>query len=106
MNFLASPTVVTAMAFSGKLSFNPIVDSLEGLDGKPFKFTPPVGIDLPEQGFTLGMFYFLLRHSIRSIPLNHLDRNRRYLALSAPDPGTPSQRRCLDLADVDEVRGA
>ena len=102
MNFLASPTVVTAMAFSGKLSFNPIVDSLEGLDGKPFKFTPPVGIDLPEQGFTLGMSYLLLRHSIRSITWTGIGD----LALSAPDPGTPSQRRCLDLADVDEVRGA
>ncbi|KAF8587367.1 aconitate hydratase [Ramaria rubella] len=54
MNFLASPTVVTAMAFSGKLSFNPLVDSLEGPDGKQFRFTPPVGTNLPKHGFTPG----------------------------------------------------
>ena len=54
MNFLASPTVVTALAFSGKLSFNPKVDSLECPDGKSFKFTPPVGTHLPDKGFTPG----------------------------------------------------
>ncbi|OCH96568.1 aconitate hydratase [Obba rivulosa] len=54
MNFLASPTVVTAMAFSGKLSFNPMTDSLTLPNGAPFKFTPPVGQDLPSAGFTPG----------------------------------------------------
>ncbi|KAF9535819.1 aconitase family-domain-containing protein [Crepidotus variabilis] len=54
MNFLASPTVVTAMAFSGKLSFNPQTDSLTLPSGKLFKFTPPNGKDLPSAGFTLG----------------------------------------------------
>lgn len=54
MNFLASPTVVTAMAFSGKLSFNPITDSITLPSGKPFKFSPPVGQDLPSNGFVLG----------------------------------------------------
>ncbi|KIJ45480.1 hypothetical protein M422DRAFT_206658 [Sphaerobolus stellatus SS14] len=54
MNFLASPTIVTALAFSGKLSFNPLVDSLEDANGKPFKFIPPQGSQLPEKGFTPG----------------------------------------------------
>ena len=54
MNFLASPTVVTAIAFSGKLSFNPLIDSLECPDGQSFKFTAPVGTHLPDDGFTLG----------------------------------------------------
>ncbi|KAG8856928.1 aconitate hydratase [Tulasnella sp. 330] len=43
MNFLSSPEIVTAMAFSGRLSFNPLTDSLQGADGKPFKFSPPTG---------------------------------------------------------------
>ena len=54
MNFLASPTIVTAMAFSGKLSFNPLVDSLTLPSGESFKFAPPTGQDLPSNGFTLG----------------------------------------------------
>ncbi|CCM02792.1 uncharacterized protein FIBRA_04903 [Fibroporia radiculosa] len=54
MNFLASPTIVTAMAFSGKLSFNPMTDAIMTPSGKPFKFSPPVGQDLPSAGFTPG----------------------------------------------------
>lgn len=54
MNFLASPDIVTAMAFSGRLSFNPITDTLLDKDGNPFKFDPPTGIELPKQGFTEG----------------------------------------------------
>ena len=54
MNFLASPTVVTAMAFSGKLSFNPMTDALPTPSGEPFCFAPPKGRDLPEAGFTAG----------------------------------------------------
>ncbi|KAG6845948.1 hypothetical protein H0H87_010996 [Tephrocybe sp. NHM501043] len=54
MNFLASPTIVTAMAFSGKLSFNPMTDSLTLSSGETFKFSPPSGQDLPSDGFTAG----------------------------------------------------
>ena len=54
MNFLASPTIVTAMAFSGKLSFNPVTDSLTLPSGELFKFKPPSGQDLPASGFALG----------------------------------------------------
>jgi len=54
MNFLASPTIVTAMAFSGKLSFNPMTDSLRLPSGENFKFTAPFGQDLPPAGFTIG----------------------------------------------------
>jgi homoaconitase len=54
MNFLASPTIVTAMAFSGKLSFNPVTDTLVLPNGEPFKFSPPSGQDLPSAGFTMG----------------------------------------------------
>ncbi|KAF5355703.1 hypothetical protein D9756_003945 [Leucocoprinus leucothites] len=54
MNFLASPTIVTAMAFSGKLSFNPMTDPIPLPNGKTFRFSPPVGQDLPSAGFTAG----------------------------------------------------
>ncbi|KAL7327612.1 aconitate hydratase [Mucor circinelloides] len=54
MNFLAAPEIVTAMAFSGKLSFNPMTDSLKDKDGNDFKFQPPTGDDLPVNGFEAG----------------------------------------------------
>lgn len=54
MNFLASPTIVTAMAFSGKLSFNPMTDSIPLPSGEMFKFSPPQGYKLPSEGFAAG----------------------------------------------------
>uniref|UniRef100_A0A0W0FY76 Aconitase A/isopropylmalate dehydratase small subunit swivel domain-containing protein n=1 Tax=Moniliophthora roreri TaxID=221103 RepID=A0A0W0FY76_MONRR len=42
------------MSFSGKLSFNPMKDSITLSSGEEFKFTPPTGQDLPSQGFTPG----------------------------------------------------
>ncbi|KAJ1982443.1 Aconitate hydratase mitochondrial [Dimargaris cristalligena] len=53
--FVASPELVTAMAFAGDLGFNPETDSLTGSDGKPFKFSPPNGNDLPPRGYDPGM---------------------------------------------------
>ncbi len=37
MNFIASPELVTAFALAGRLSFNPMQDTLTGSDGQPFK---------------------------------------------------------------------
>ncbi|KZV92490.1 aconitate hydratase [Exidia glandulosa HHB12029] len=54
MNFLASPTVVTAMAFSGRLTFDPATDTIPDKDGNPFRFSPPVGEQLPATGYALG----------------------------------------------------
>lgn len=50
LSFLASPELVTAMAFSGKLSFNPLRDSLDLPDGTKFKFEPPTAPELPSRG--------------------------------------------------------
>lgn len=47
------------MAFSGKLSFNPMTDTLIGADGKPFRFDPPGADELPSKGFTPGDTSFL-----------------------------------------------
>jgi aconitate hydratase len=49
--FIASPEVVTAIAFSGKLDFNPMTDTLTTPSGQPFKFGAPVGKELPSRGF-------------------------------------------------------
>jgi aconitate hydratase A / 2-methylisocitrate dehydratase len=41
MNFIASPEIVTALALAGRLSFNPLTDTLTGSDGEPFRLDPP-----------------------------------------------------------------
>ncbi|KAF7727988.1 Aconitate hydratase mitochondrial [Apophysomyces ossiformis] len=52
--FVASPEIVTAMAFAGDLTFNPATDSLTGADGKPYKLKPPTGDELPPRGYDTG----------------------------------------------------
>jgi aconitate hydratase len=49
--FIASPEIVTALAFAGRLSFNPIVDPIVMPDGSEFRFEPPSGDELPGPGF-------------------------------------------------------
>jgi homoaconitase len=53
MNFLASPEIVTAMAYSGSTSFNPMTDTIETASG-PFRFRSPKGTQLPDSGFSIG----------------------------------------------------
>ena len=49
--FVASPEMVTAMVFAGRLSFNPLTDTLINEDGQEVRFDPPVGVELPPKGF-------------------------------------------------------
>ena len=52
MSFIASPEIVTALAIAGRLSFNPMTDSLTGADGKPFRLSPPrPAPEVPSKGF-------------------------------------------------------
>ncbi|PKI84853.1 aconitate hydratase [Malassezia vespertilionis] len=54
LNFLAAPEIVTAYAFSGRLDWNPIVDSIQKEDGTLFRFDPPKSEELPSAGFAQG----------------------------------------------------
>ena len=54
LSFLTSPEIVTALAFAGTLEFDPVHGALPGPDGRPFRFTPPEGEQLPPQGFARG----------------------------------------------------
>jgi len=51
--FVASPELVTAMAIAGDLTFNPITDYLTNENGEKVKFDPPVGVELPLNGFAV-----------------------------------------------------
>src|SRR5204863_7246636 len=52
--FVASPEIVTAMAFAGDLRFNPLTDTLKDANGKQFKFSDPNGFELPPKGYDPG----------------------------------------------------
>jgi len=49
--FVASPELVTVLAISGSLSFNPITDTLVNKNGEVVKLDPPSGEELPPRGF-------------------------------------------------------
>jgi aconitate hydratase len=49
--FVASPEIVTAFAIAGRLTFNPITDSLTNEKGEEVKLDEPKGYELPPNGF-------------------------------------------------------
>ena len=55
MNFLTSPEMVISYSLTGRLSFNPLADSLTAADGSPFKLSPPrPAPEIPSGGFLEG----------------------------------------------------
>jgi aconitate hydratase len=53
-SFVTSPDMVIAYALAGTLEFNPLTDDIDGV-----RLDPPVGEDLPSQGFDPGESGFL-----------------------------------------------
>jgi aconitate hydratase len=53
LSFLTSPEIVTAMALSGNLDFDPERDELKSPSGKSVRLSIPSGKDLPSEGLTL-----------------------------------------------------
>ncbi len=52
-SFVASPEIVTAMAIAGKLSFNPMTDTLTNENGEQVKLEEPLGIEAPPAGYAV-----------------------------------------------------
>ena len=52
--FVASPEIVTALAFAGRLTFNPLTDALVNGRGERVMLKPPYGDELPRKGFIPG----------------------------------------------------
>ena len=56
MNFITSPELAVAMSLGGRLSFNPLTDTLTGADGKEFMLEPPKPApEVPAAGFDPGL---------------------------------------------------
>ncbi|NOS85120.1 MAG: aconitate hydratase [Ignavibacteria bacterium] len=53
--FVASPEIVTALAFAGKLTFNPLTDTLKNSKGEDVKLAEPKGDELPKNGYLKGV---------------------------------------------------
>ncbi|HWA05545.1 MAG TPA: aconitate hydratase [Ignavibacteria bacterium] len=53
--FVASPEIVTALAFAGKLTFNPLTDTLKNSKGEDVKLAEPRGDELPKKGYLKGV---------------------------------------------------
>ena len=49
--FVGSPEIVAAIAIAGKLDFDPTKDKLINEDGQEVMLDPPVGVELPSDGF-------------------------------------------------------
>ena len=53
-SFVASPEIVTALVLAGKITFNPLTDTITNSDGKEIKLESPKGDELPAKGFDAG----------------------------------------------------
>jgi aconitate hydratase len=52
--FVAGPEIVTALAIAGRLTFNPLADTVTNDKGKTVKLKEPAGKELPKRGFAQG----------------------------------------------------
>ena len=72
-----------ALSLAGRLSFNPVTDSLIGADGKPFKLSPPSGEELPARGYEAGVDLFQPPRTDREVQVA-VDPGSSRLQLLAP----------------------
>ncbi|KAG0224666.1 aconitate hydratase [Actinomortierella wolfii] len=89
MNFLTSPEIVTAMALSGKLTFNPMTDSLTDANGQPFKLTPPSGDNLPSRGFIPGNMSYMPPDNVTANPAVEIKVDPKSTRLQVLEPFGP-----------------
>jgi aconitate hydratase len=105
MNFIGSPEIVTAYALAGRLSFNPITDSLSGADGKPFKLTPPKAApEVPTRNFDRGRPAYVTPPEDGSGITLHVDPRSERLQLMEPWPGWDG-RDLLDMPVLLKTKG-
>jgi aconitate hydratase len=57
--FIASPEMVIAMSFAGRVDFNPYQDEIDTPSGSKLKLEPPTAPELPPKGFAAGLSGFI-----------------------------------------------
>ena len=105
MNFIASPEIVTALAIAGRLSFNPLTDSLSGADGKPFMLTPPKPApEVPAQAFATGRAAYIAPPASGESEEIRVEPDSQRLQLLAPWPAWDG-RDFTDMPVLMKTRG-
>ncbi len=89
LSFIASPEITLALALAGRLSFNPLTESLEGADGKSFRLVAPEGRSLPEKGFVIDRGGFVAPVADGSVV--SIDIDPKSERLQALEPFTPRE---------------
>jgi len=82
--FVASPELVTALAISGDLTFDPTRDSLTNSNGDPIFLDVPQGFDLPQNGFSVEDLGYQAPESEGSFIDIKVDPNSKRLQLLTP----------------------
>ncbi len=105
MNFIGSPEIVTAMALAGKLSFNPLTDTLTGADGRAFKLNPPkVAPEVPAKNFARGHANYIAPPKDGSRIELKVNPNSQRLQLMQPWPAWDG-KDFLDMPVLLKTRG-
>jgi aconitate hydratase len=97
--------VVTGLALAGRLSFNPLKDSLTGADGQPFYLQPPAPApEVPPGGFDAGRSRYVAPPQDGSGVALNIDPASERLQRLAPWPAWDG-RDFHDLLIVMKARG-
>ena len=85
MNFITSPEITTAMALAGRLSFNPLTDTLTDSQGNQVKLQPPKPApEVPATGFDPGQASYVEPPEDSSSVEISVDPNSQRLQLLEP----------------------
>lgn len=92
MNFIGSPEIVTALALAGRLSFNPLADSLIGANGMPFALVPPKPApEVPARHFDRGRPAYIAPPATGTTIALEVAPNSERLQLMEPWPAWDGQ---------------
>ncbi|AGW85803.1 Aconitate hydratase [Blattabacterium sp. (Nauphoeta cinerea)] len=83
--FIASPEIVTALVFSGDLTFNPMKDKLKNEMGEDVKFEEPKSMETPTRNFKseeLGYESFLKKENKQNLSVIIKKNSKRLQVLS------------------------
>ena len=101
--FVGSPEIVAAIAIAGNLDFDPTKDKLINENGEEVMLDPPVGVELPSDGFDCEDFgYIEPQKDGASVTV---DVNPKSERLQILDPFTPIGREIKDARLLIKAHG-
>jgi aconitate hydratase len=105
MNFITSPEIAVALSLAGRLSFNPLTDTLADADGQPFTLNPPEKApEVPENGFEKGKSAFFPPPDDGSDIVVKVDPNSARLQLLEPWPAWDGND-CMNMPILVKAKG-